>query len=157
MPEKPDAKTAEPPIFTHKLEKPVRAYDEELTELSFRKPLGIDILNIGNPVNLDLASDPPSLKFDTRVMTHMLSRLGAVPLSTSRNWKLKTGSPALGDLKFFSAKAGDDLINACIDLGLVYKTDPLKYMRLPEHVVAELYRRTVERLHATENSAEGEG
>jgi hypothetical protein len=56
------------------------------------------------------------------------------------------GNVRVGIGAFFRAEAGNDLITACIDLGLVYKTDPLQYMHLPEHVVSALYRRTLDRL-----------
>jgi hypothetical protein len=58
------------------------AYGEEVTELSFRKPKGIDLLAYGNPVVLDVASDPPGVKFDMKSTVAMLAALATVPPST---------------------------------------------------------------------------
>lgn len=61
------------------------------------------------------------------------------------------GRVRVGYLAFFRTEAGDDLIDACIDLGLVYKTDPLTYMREPAHIIAELYRRTLKKFQEDED------
>ncbi|MGD9766851.1 MAG: phage tail assembly protein [Pseudolabrys sp.] len=67
------------------LSKPVKAHGDEVSELSFREPTVADIEAAGgNPVLLDMASDPPKADFDARRMVAMLSRLGDVPVSTIR-------------------------------------------------------------------------
>lgn len=47
----------------------------------------------------------------------------------------------------FSAETGNDILDACLDLALVFKCDPFVFLEKPEHVIRELYRRTLEKLH----------
>ncbi len=69
------------------------------------------------------------------------------------------GLVCLGAHAFFSPVAGDslnesplgDMLDACIDLALVYKCDPFSFFDRPEHQIAELYRRTMKRLRETGN------
>ncbi len=49
-------------------------------------------------------------------------------------------------LPFFHPDAVADLIGASIELALIYKCDPYRFLDLGEHEVAELYRLTAERL-----------
>jgi hypothetical protein len=64
------------------LSRAIKAGGEEVTELSFREPNGADILNVGNPVVIDMASDPPRVTHDERKMRAMISRLAAIPTSS---------------------------------------------------------------------------
>src|SRR6516165_10828861 len=66
------------------LSKSVVANGEEVMELSFREPTGGDIANVGNPVSVDFASDPPKINYDAKAMTQMLAVLATVPPSTIR-------------------------------------------------------------------------
>jgi hypothetical protein len=55
----------------------------------------------------------------------------------------------LGDLPFFYSGALDDLVNASIDLALIFKCDPFIFLNRPSHEVFELYRLTNMRLKQT--------
>jgi len=80
--DRPEAeKTPEPPR-THKLASPIQAYGNEVTEIVFRKPTGMDIVQQGNPVIFDPISDPPRITFDERKMTAMISALAKIPVSS---------------------------------------------------------------------------
>jgi hypothetical protein len=72
-------------IFTSVLRKSVPGGDgEDVSELKFREPTAADIERCGNPVLLDMASDPPKISFDSRSMMQMMSVLATVPPSTIR-------------------------------------------------------------------------
>ena len=64
------------------LRQPIPAHGEDVTELSFRTPTSQDIIDIGSPVKLDMASDPPGVSHDERRMAQMMARLAAVPPSS---------------------------------------------------------------------------
>lgn len=64
------------------LSRPVQAHGEDVSELSFREPTGSDIIAVGNPVVIDMASDPPKISHDERKLAAMLARLAEVPPST---------------------------------------------------------------------------
>ncbi|GJE45366.1 phage tail assembly protein [Methylobacterium soli] len=68
--------------LVHILSKPIKAHGEEIREITFRDPLGADILAVGNPVIVDMASDPPRVTHDERKMAAMISRLGGIPTSS---------------------------------------------------------------------------
>lgn len=57
---------------------------------------------------------------------------------------------------FFHAGAGESLIAACVDLGLLYKTDPIRYLKLPRYVVEKLVVHTAHRLKQRRDEAEEE-
>jgi hypothetical protein len=69
---------------TVKLRKSVIANGEDTMELIFREPTAGDIERCGNPVLLDMASDPPKISFDSKAMTQMMASLATVPPSTIR-------------------------------------------------------------------------
>lgn len=52
----------------------------------------------------------------------------------------------MGIEPFFYPPAGDDLIDACIDLALLFKIDPWGVMARPEREINEIYRRAVVRM-----------
>lgn len=68
--------------LTLTLSRPIPAHGEMISVLTFREPTGGDILQVGNPVIVDMASDPPRVTHDERKMTAMLSRLASVPPSS---------------------------------------------------------------------------
>lgn len=76
------AAEAEVPALRHPLQRPIPVFDEEVAELVFREPTGKDILEVGNPVVLDMASEPPRVTHDERKMTAMIARLANVPPSS---------------------------------------------------------------------------
>ncbi len=50
----------------------------------------------------------------------------------------------MGHLAFFHSAAGSNLIDSCIQLGLVFKTSPMGFIDLPGHALALLIERTNE-------------
>ena len=68
--------------LVHNLAKPIQAHGETVSELRFREPTGADIVNVGNPVIFDMASDPPKVTHDDRKMAAMMARLANVPPSS---------------------------------------------------------------------------
>ena len=52
----------------------------------------------------------------------------------------------LGDLPFFPAQPGSDLVDLCIELAVYFKTDPWPFFDKPEHEVNQVYDRVMERL-----------
>lgn len=82
---KPQVNSSPFPI-TVKLQKPVMAHGDEISELVFREPTGGDIERVGNPVNIDPWSggDRPRMTFDSKSMTQMMGLLALVPPSTIR-------------------------------------------------------------------------
>jgi hypothetical protein len=72
-------------VFTTTLRKPVPGGDgEDVSELKFREPTAADIERCGNPVLLDMASDPPKISFDSKSMSQMMALLATCPPSTIR-------------------------------------------------------------------------
>jgi hypothetical protein len=49
-------------------------------------------------------------------------------------------------LAFFYPGSIDEVVDACIDLALVFKCNPFSFLEMPEREVMELYRLTAERL-----------
>jgi hypothetical protein len=70
------------PGVTISLTKPIHAYGEDLSELTFREPSGGDIAAAGMPVRFDLSKAEPDIEFNATEMTAMLSRLASVPPSS---------------------------------------------------------------------------
>lgn len=68
--------------LTFVLRTPIQAHGEDLSELSFRPPTSQDLIDIGSPVRLDVASDPPGVIHDEKRMAQMMGRLAAVPPSS---------------------------------------------------------------------------
>ncbi|MCX5496434.1 phage tail assembly protein [Kaistia dalseonensis] len=64
------------------LSRAIPAHGEQISELVFREPSGLDIARCGNPVKLNFAYDPPEVTFDEPKMARMMSMLGDVPAST---------------------------------------------------------------------------
>lgn len=71
-------------VVTVPLSKPVLAHGEEVSELRFRAPTGKDLIELGNPVSVNVYADDPiqTVKVDWSIMGRMMSRLAGVPLST---------------------------------------------------------------------------
>ena len=68
--------------ITLTLRTPIQAHGEEISELTFRPPTSQDLIDIGSPVKLDMASDPPAISHDERRFAQMMARLAAVPPSS---------------------------------------------------------------------------
>lgn len=67
-----------------KLSSPIMAMGESVTELRLRRPTGMDVLMVGNPVIMDASAEEPmsTVRFDWPILGKMVSRLANVPLST---------------------------------------------------------------------------
>jgi hypothetical protein len=66
------------------LTKPIQAHGEELHILRWREPTGADIERAGNPIIVDFFGEKPSLTFNEKKMSAMISALCQVPPSTVR-------------------------------------------------------------------------
>jgi hypothetical protein len=64
------------------LSKPIIAYGEEVTVLKMRKPMGADLLRVGNPVKFSPYTDPPQIEHDYPKLLAMVARLSKVPSSS---------------------------------------------------------------------------
>jgi hypothetical protein len=83
----PDAKPAngaQTNEFILKLQKPIIAHGDEVSELKFREPSAADIEACGSPIifNLYAEEGQPKTRIDHKNMFAMMSRLAAVPPST---------------------------------------------------------------------------
>ena len=87
--------------ITVALRKAIIANGEEVKELKFREPTAGDIDRSGNPVELDMFSDPPKIKFDAKAMTAMMAALAAVPPSTIKQMHPKDWNTAAWQLAGF--------------------------------------------------------
>lgn len=70
--------------FEQSLSKPVNAHGEELRYLKWREPTGADIERAGNPIIVDFFGEKPSLTFNEKKMSAMISTLCQIPPSTVR-------------------------------------------------------------------------
>ena len=66
------------------LTKPIQAHGEELHILRWREPTGADIERAGNPIIVDFFGEKPSLTFNEKKMSAMISALCQVPPSSVR-------------------------------------------------------------------------
>jgi hypothetical protein len=64
------------------LDEPINAYGEELTVLKLRKPTGIDLIEIGNPVNFYPYATPVKIEHDMAKVQAMVARLANIPSSS---------------------------------------------------------------------------
>lgn len=75
------------------LSRPIKAHDEDRTELVFREPTGADVQRYGDPVLIDLnAAGRPPVSFNTPAMSAMIAALAGIPPSsvsamTAADWK----------------------------------------------------------------------
>lgn len=69
-----------------KLNKPVTAYDEQITELTLREPTTEDIIEMGLPTLIVITDDDkPAVEIRQKVIAKYISKLGSVPLSTVKS------------------------------------------------------------------------
>ena len=64
------------------LSRPIMAHGEEITVLKWGEPTAGDIERAGNPIKIDFFGGKPSLEFDERKMSAMISRLAKIPPSS---------------------------------------------------------------------------
>jgi hypothetical protein len=64
------------------LDEPINAYGEEVSVLKLRKPTGIDLIEIGNPVNFYPYATPVKIEHDMPKVQAMVARLANIPSSS---------------------------------------------------------------------------
>lgn len=74
--------TAPEYVIEYPLNEPINAYGKEVTVLKLRKPTGIDLIEVGNPVNFYPYADPVKIEHDMPKVRAMLARLASVPSSS---------------------------------------------------------------------------
>lgn len=77
-----EKKEAAEPVLIIPLSVPIEAHGESITELRLRKPTANDVIQVGNPITLDISIDPPRATPDDRKMAQMIARLADVPPSS---------------------------------------------------------------------------
>src|SRR5262245_61779052 len=77
-----DAQLDQESNFEHTLTKPIQAHGEELRYLRWREPTGRDIEKAGNPIIVDFFGEKPSLTFNEKKMSAMISQLCQIPPSS---------------------------------------------------------------------------
>ena len=81
-------------------------------------------------------------------MARMMSQLANVPLSTITSLDPQDWTGIAWSLApFFLPRPGTTSSTPASALALVFKCDPFVFLEKPEHVIRELYRRTLEKLH----------
>jgi tail assembly chaperone E/41/14-like protein len=68
----------------HKLSQPIRAHGEEVHFLRWREPTAGDIERAGNPIIVDFFGEKPTLTFNEKKMSAMISELCRIPPSSVR-------------------------------------------------------------------------
>lgn len=64
------------------LDEPLLAYGEEVKVLKLRKPTGLDVIEIGNPVAFNPFADPVKIDHDMPKVQKMVARLSNTPSSS---------------------------------------------------------------------------
>lgn len=67
------------------LSEPIMAYGEEVTILKIRKPTGLDLIEVGNPVTFYPYTEPVKVEHDMVKVRAMLARLANIPSSSVGN------------------------------------------------------------------------
>jgi hypothetical protein len=70
--------------FEHTLSRPIEAHGERLGKLTWREPTGGDIERAGVPITMDFFGEKPSLTFNEKKMSAMISTLCQIPPSAVR-------------------------------------------------------------------------
>ena len=63
----------------YELEEPILAYKEEVKVLKMRRPIGADLIRVGNPVIFYPHTEPPKIEHDMIKMQLMIARLSNIP------------------------------------------------------------------------------
>jgi Phage tail assembly chaperone proteins, E, or 41 or 14 len=83
MAKQPEKNEEKPDIaFEYPLAQPINAYNEEVSILKIRKPTGIDLIEVGNPVTFYPYADPVKVEHDFPKVRKMVARLANVPSSS---------------------------------------------------------------------------
>lgn len=76
-----DQKTKNLLVYT--LTTPIKAYGEEVRVIRFRRPTGMDIVMVGNPVVFMPHADPPRVEHDYPKLIKMMARLSDPPIPST--------------------------------------------------------------------------
>lgn len=79
---KADSKKTADFEYAYPLTKPIKAYDEEISVIKYRKPNGGDLIAVNNPVTFYPYEDPVRVEHDMPRMVKMLARLSGIPSSS---------------------------------------------------------------------------
>lgn len=83
MAKEPTAEDKKPEIaIEFPLDEPINAYGQEVTVLKLRKPTGLDLIEIGNPVNFYPYATPVKIEHDMPKVQAMVARLANIPSSS---------------------------------------------------------------------------
>jgi hypothetical protein len=83
QPNKPETEEEAPEIaIEFPLSEPINAYGNKIEVLKLRKPTGVDLIEVGNPVNFYPYADPIKIEHDMPKVRSMLARLANIPSSS---------------------------------------------------------------------------
>ena len=74
-----DAPVAESNEIVVTLSSPIPVFAEMRSVITMRKPTGLDLIKVGNPVQFDPVSDPPRIEHNMPRMVAMIARLANIP------------------------------------------------------------------------------
>lgn len=80
--EKEAAEAPQEFVIEYPLAEPIPAYGEQVKILKLRKPNGVDLIQVGNPVAFYPYADPVKVEHDMPKVIAMLARLSGVPSSS---------------------------------------------------------------------------
>ena len=75
----PKVATEDPNTFQYHLKNPIQVFQDEVSTLTLRKPTGLDVIQLGNPVIFFPDSDSPRMEHDFPKMQRMIARLANIP------------------------------------------------------------------------------
>jgi hypothetical protein len=84
MAKKPETEEEKPAeiAIEYPLDEPINAYGAEIKVLKLRKPTGVDLIEIGNPVNFYPYATPVKVEHDMPKVQQMIARLANIPSSS---------------------------------------------------------------------------
>jgi hypothetical protein len=82
IPPAADEQEPEEDRIEYELTEPINAYGEEIKVLKMRKPTGVDLIRVGNPVAFYPNAEPIKIEHDMPRMVQMIARLTGVPSSS---------------------------------------------------------------------------
>jgi hypothetical protein len=84
MAKEPEKTEDEKPEYAieYPLSEPLKAYGETVSVLKLRKPTGVDLIEVGNPVTFYPYADPVKIEHDMPKVRAMLARLANIPSSS---------------------------------------------------------------------------
>ncbi len=95
---------------TIKLSKPVKAHDEEVSEITLRKPVPKDVMELGSPQLLVPSADGESAGVEIRakVVGRYICRLASIPMNSVEALEIADFMKAQGVIMNFLASGGSE-------------------------------------------------